>query len=99
MTTGMVPDGAGLACSLTKARTRRRAGEVFDVVAVEQLEAHGRPDALPAGLHTRVPTGHDGDPELRPHLVVGGQDALGVGHQDLPAAVTVEGFHLPHRTS
>ena len=61
---------------LAQGATRRRTGELFDVMAVEQLEAHGRPDALRPGLHPGVATGNDRYPELCPHLVVGGQHAL-----------------------
>ena len=39
MTTGSVPDGAGRAASLVMARLGGGAGELLDLVAVEQLEA------------------------------------------------------------
>ncbi len=78
---------------------RRRPGELADVVAVEELEAHGRPDALRPGLQACVPSGHNRDPELGPHLVIGRRNALGIGHLDLAAAITVEGFDLSHRAA
>ncbi len=94
MTTGICPLGAGRAASLVRARCGRPAGQLVDVVEVEQLEADGVADALAAGLHAGVAGGHARHGEERLDLVVGGQQAVAVGHQDLAAAVAVAGRHL-----
>ena len=70
------------------------AGQLLDVVAVEQLEADGVADAAPAGLHAGVAGGDHADREQRADLVVLGQQAVAVGHEDPPAAVAVAGADL-----
>jgi hypothetical protein len=50
-------------------------------------------DSAP-GLHAGVARGHHPHHEQRAGLVVGGQEPVGVGHQDAPAAVAVGRRHL-----
>ena len=94
MTTGIWPLGAGRAFSLVRARSAARAGQLLDVVEVEQLEADGVADALAAGLHAGVAGGHARHREQGAHLVVAGEQAVAVGDQDAAAAVAVAGRHL-----
>ena len=70
------------------------AGELVDVVEVEQLEADGVADALAAGLHAGVAGGHAADGEERADGVVLREEAVGVGHEDAAAVVAVAHRHL-----
>ena len=94
MTTGIVPDGAGRAASLQQRPLGRLAGEVVDVVGVEQLEADRAAERLVAGLHAGVARGHRHHGEQRADLVVLGEEAVAVGDEDAAAAVAVAGGDL-----
>ena len=72
------------------------AGDLLHVVLVEQLEADGVPERLVPGLQAGVAAGHHADAEQGAHLLVVGQDPVGVGHEDALAAVAVPGGHLHH---
>ncbi len=65
------------------------AGQVLDVVVVEQLEADSAPERLVAGLHAGVAAGDGHHREERAHLVVFGEQAIGVGDQDPTASVGI----------
>ena len=97
MTTGSEPLGAGRAPSLVSAWRAASRRQVARVEAVEHLVAVGAAHALVAGLHPGVATGDRADPHHRPHLLVGGQDAVGVGDEDPLARVGVAGRHLDDR--
>ena len=90
MTTGTAPLGAGRADSLRNARGGRQPGQLLDVVAVEQLPADRGPDRLPTRLHAGVAHRHAADREPGLDLVVVGQHAVAVGHQDAAAPVGVD---------
>ena len=55
------------------------------------------PIDLVAGLHAGVAVGHDADAQQRAHLLVVGEQAVGVGDEDPLAAVAVAGRHLHDR--
>ena len=65
------------------------AGDVVDVVAVEELEADGAAERLVAGLHAGVARGDRHHGEQRAHLVVLGEQAVAVGDEDAAPAVAV----------
>ena len=73
------------------------AGDVVDVVGVEQLEADRAAQRLVAGLHAGVARGHRHHGEERAHLVVFGEEPVAVGDEDPPAAVAVARRHLGDR--
>ena len=99
MTTGRVPDGRRAGGQLGDGPAGGGAGDVLDLVAVEQLEADRAAERLVAGLHAGVAGGHGRHHEQRADLVVGGQQAVAVGHQDLAAGVAVAGPHLADRAA
>ena len=99
MTTGSVPEGAGRAASLVMARRAGGAGDVLDLVAVEQLEPDGAPQRLVSGLHAGVAEGHRRHHEQGADLVVLGQQAVAVGHQDPAAGIAVAGPDLADRAA
>ena len=66
MTTGIVPDGAGRACSLVIASRAASRGHLVDVDAVEDLEPDGVAHRLVAGLHAGVAVGDRRDAERGP---------------------------------
>src|SRR5690606_18732688 len=65
------------------------AGELLDVVEVEQLEADGAADRLATGLHAGVAVGDAGDGEQRADLVVLREQPVAVGDEDASARVAV----------
>ena len=97
ITTGNRPDGAGRARSFEQRALRRRAGELLDVVAVEQLEADRVPDRLVAGLHAGVAARDCAHAEQRLDLIVLGEQAVAVRDEDAAPAVAVRGRHLHDR--
>ena len=97
MTTGSLPEGAGRARSLSSARCAAVHGELFDVVAVEQLEPDGVPHRLVAGLHARVATRDCAHAKQGLHLIVLGEQAVTVRDEDAAPAVAVRGRHLHDR--
>ncbi len=72
----------------------RRLGEFLDVVPVEQLETDRVPDALAAGLHAGVAHCNGAHTEHGAHLVVSGEQPIGVRDQDPATTVAVAGRHL-----
>ena len=89
-----MPDGRRAGGQLEQRPLGGLAGDVVDVVGVEQLEADGAAERLVAGLHAGVARGHRHDREQRAHLVVLGEQAVAVGDEDAPAAVAVAGGDL-----
>lgn len=69
-------------------------GQVFHVDLIEQLEANGLAGALRAGLHAGIAIGHGGDPDERANLLIGDEHTIGVGDEDVLAAVAVTSAHL-----
>ena len=95
ITTGIVPDGAGLACSFDSARSAAGRASSSTLCRSNSSKPMVAPDRLAPGLHAGVATGHRRDAEADPDLVVGGENPVGVGHQDLAPAVPVVGVQLP----
>ncbi len=93
----MRPDRRGAGPELEQRALGRLAGEVFDVVTVEQLEADRMADRLVARLHAGVAARDRVDPEPRLDLIVLGEQSVGVGHEDAPAFVDVDGRDLDDR--
>ncbi len=94
MTTGIVPARRGSGGELEQRAASGLAGQVLDVVVVEELEADGAAERLVAGLHAGVAAGDGHDREERTDLVVFGEQAVGVGDQDATASVGVAGSDL-----
>src|SRR5581483_12164007 len=67
---GQLAAGGGAGLEHVEASARGRAGHVFNVDLVVQLEADRAPGALVAGLHARVADGHALDHEPGADLIV-----------------------------
>ncbi len=88
---------SGTGVELEQSQSRRLAGEILDVVAVEQLEADRVTHRLVARLHAGVAARHGGDPKEGLDLVILGEEAVGVRDEDAAPAVRVRGRHLHDR--
>ena len=88
-TTGIRPVGAGTASSRLQRAGRGRAADLLGLHVVEELEAHRAARRLVAGLHAGV-AGRDAlHHHARAHVVVVGEQAVGVGDEDAAVRVGV----------
>ncbi len=79
--------------------TSRLLGQLFDGHLLEELGAERAGCRLETGLQAGVPDGHARDREAGAPLVVGGQQAIRVGHQHPASGRATAGLHLRDGTA
>ena len=82
-----------------RARSRSDPRDLLGRDLVEQLEADRPTGRLHPRLHPGVAVGDAVHEEARPHLVVFGEEAVGVGHEDPSSGVGIRGAHLEDRVA
>ncbi len=91
------PRGSRPGFKLRRRHPRCVAGQRLDVDAIERLEADGVTDRLEAGLHPGVAVGDDADARHAAGDRVVAQHTVGVGDENVLAAVGVRRRHLNDR--